>query len=410
MAARSSRRPRPRKAPPARRAAAHRFGTLAVHAGEPFRPDEGLFTIPIIQQSTFAFRNTRHLVESFAGKGKTPVYTRWGNPTADMVERKIAALEGAEKCLLFGSGMAAITTALLTLAGRGDHVVSARAVYGGAYEFLSQLAPRLGVDVTFVDGTDLEEIRRSVRPETRAIWIESPVNPTLRVLDLKSIARLGARAGVPVLLDGTFASPVNQQPIALGISAVVHSATKYLGGHSDLIAGAVSGPRGLMKRMWGTRKLLGGVVDPHQAWLLGRGLRTLEIRVLRQNALADRVARFLSRHPRVRHVHYPGLSSHPDHALARKQMTGFGGMVTFEVRGGLKSAIRVADRLRMIRIGGSLGGLESICCHPRLTSHMHVPADVRRRAGIADGMIRLSCGIEDAEDIIADLEQALRRG
>ncbi|HVP38920.1 MAG TPA: aminotransferase class I/II-fold pyridoxal phosphate-dependent enzyme [Candidatus Saccharimonadales bacterium] len=382
--------------------------TLAVHAGDEFNPASGEFHAPIVQSATFAFRNTRELVATFAGRRKGNIYTRWSNPTVEAVEAKLAALEGAPSALLFSSGLAAITSTLLALVRRGDHVVSTQGIYGGAYEFLSGMLPRLGVDVTFVDGTDRAAVRRAIRPATRALYGESPVNPTLTLLDLKGLARIARAARVPFLLDGTFASPVNQRPLELGVTVVLHSATKYLGGHSDIIAGAAVGPRALLREVWEVRKLLGGVADPHQAWLLARSLRTLGVRVRRQNEVALALARHLERHPRVLRVLYPGLPSHPQHALARRQLKGFGGMLTFEVRGGLSAAARVADRLRLIKLGASLGGVESLCCHPVLTSHIHVPPEVRRRAGIRDGMIRLSCGIEEPSDLIADLDQALR--
>jgi methionine-gamma-lyase len=404
-----AKRPSGAKRRPSRpRTAAPGLATRAVHAGDPFDRVAGTFQAPIVQLATFTFRTTRELVATYAGRRKGNAYTRWSNPTVEATERKIAALEGAGGCLLFSSGMAAITTSVLTLVQRGDHVVSTRGIYGGAYEFFSILLPRMGVDVTFVDGTDPEAVRRAFRPGTRLLYGESPVNPTLAVLDLRRLAGIARAARVPFVLDGTFASPVNQRPLELGVTMVLHSATKYLGGHADIVAGAAAGPKPLMKRVWEVRKLLGGVADPHQAWLLSRSLRTLEVRVTRQNQVALAVARHLERHPRVLSVLYPGLKSHPQHALARRQQDGFGGMLTFEVRGGIRGASRVADRLRVIGLGASLGWVESLCCHPALTSHLYVPPDARRRAGIRDGMIRLSCGIEDAADLIADLDQALR--
>ncbi|MBI5837162.1 MAG: aminotransferase class I/II-fold pyridoxal phosphate-dependent enzyme [Candidatus Eisenbacteria bacterium] len=383
--------------------------TLAVHAGDKLDPVSGLFHTPIVQSATFGFRNTRDLVATYAGKRPGGAYTRWSNPSFEAAERKIAALEGADACLLFSSGMAAITSAILSLVREGDHVVSTRGIYGGAYEFFSGMLPRLGASVTFVDGTDLDQVRWAFKPGTRLLYAESPVNPTLTVLDIRALARVASDRGVPFLLDGTFASPINQRPLGMGVSVVLHSATKYLGGHSDIVAGAAAGPRGLMRKVYTVRKLLGGIPDPHQAWLLSRSMRTLEVRVRRQNEVALAVARRLERHPQVLRVLYPGLRSHPQHALARRQMSGFGGMMTFEVRGGLRAATRVADRLKLIRLAASLGGVESLCCHPALTSHLHVPPEERRRAGIRDGMIRLSCGIEDPADLIADLEQALGR-
>ncbi len=399
-ARKSVRRPRP---------APEQLATLAVHAGEMQDAERGLFQTPIVQSSTFAFRNTRELRATFEGRRSGHVYTRYGNPTVDAVERKVAALEGAQACLIFSSGMGAIAASILAAARNGDHVVSTRGIYGGAQEFLEHLLPSFGGSVTFVDGLDPMEVRRAVRPNTRLVYAESPVNPTLQVLDLKRISAEARRAHLPLFLDGTFASPVNQQPLSLGVDCVVHSATKYLGGHSDLIAGAVAGSRAWMRRIWTLRKLLGASPDPHQAWLLGRGLKTLDVRVRRQNEVAMALARHLARHRKVRVVLYPGLATHPQHRLARRQMQGFGGMLAFEPRGGLKAAIRVVDSLRLIRLAASLGGVETICSQPVYTSHRNLSRTELARNGISEGLIRLSCGIEDPADLVADLDQALAR-
>ena len=384
--------------------------TRAVHAGGHFDPATGAFHTPIFQQATFGTPTARRMLELGEGTRAGNFYMRYDHPNYREVERKVAALEGAPGALLFGSGMAAITTAVLARVKAGDHIVSTESVYGGTYGFFSGLLPRLGVRVDWVDGGDLGAVRAALRSRPRLLYAESPVNPTLTVLDVAALARAAKAAGVPMYLDATFASPVNQQPVKLGVSLVLHSGTKYLGGHSDLMAGLVAGSRALLAPIEAHRRVLGGVADPHQAWLLARGLRTLTLRVARQNEVALAVARHLERHPRVRRVLYPGLKSHPQHALARRQLRGFGGMVTFEVRGGLKAASRVAERLKLIQLGPSLGGVESLVSLPVLTSHVRVPAEARRRLGISEGLLRLSCGIEDPADLVADLDQALRRG
>ena len=415
MAARTSHKSargrRPAKARPGKagaRRSPERLGTRAVHAGEPHGRESGALGVPIFQSATYSSPSTRAMLEVAAGRTEGNFYLRYGNTTTRAVERKLAALDEAQDALLFSSGMAAITTTLLSMVKSGDHILSSNAIYGNAQSFMQNTLSRFGVEVTFADATDPAALARLVRPRTRMLYAESPVNPTLAILDLPRLAQVARKAKIPFLLDATFSSPVNQQSLKLGVTLALHSATKYLGGHSDLLAGAACGPRALIGRIREMRKSLGGVADPHQAWLLARGMRTLEVRVNRQNEVALHVARWLERHPRVVRTLYPGLRSHPQHALARRQMKGFGGMVTFEVRGGVKGASRVADRLRLISLAPSLGGVESVICQPVLTSHRYVTEQDRRAAGIRDGMLRLSCGIEDPRDLVADLDRALR--
>ncbi len=388
--------------------AAQGMATRAVHAGEPRNADSGSLTVPIYQSATFSSRTTREMIAISQGRQEGNFYTRYGNTTTRAVERKLAALDEAGDALLFSSGMAAITTSLLAMLRAGDHVVSSDAIYGNAQSFLLEVLPRFGVEVSFGDPSDPDRFMALARANTRLVYAESPVNPTLRVLDLLRLGRMAARRKLPFLVDATFSSPVNQQSLKFGATLAIHSATKYLGGHADLIAGAVCGSRPLIARIRNMRKTLGCVADPHQAWLLARGMRTLTVRVRRQNEVGMEVARWLERRPGVLSVLYPGLKSHPQHVLAKKQLKGYGGMVTFEVRGGVKGASRVADRLKLVRLAPSLGGVESIVSQPPLTSHLYVSAEARRRAGIRDGMLRLSCGIEDPADLIADLDQALR--
>jgi cystathionine beta-lyase/cystathionine gamma-synthase len=323
------------------------------------------------------------------------------------VEAKLAVLERAEAAALFGSGMAATATALLTLLAAGDEVVCSSAIYGGTLRLLADVLPRFGIDARFVRPEDLTDAATLVGPRTKVVWFESPINPTLRCVDVAAVARTCREAGCVSILDNTFASPVNQQPIALGVDLVMHSATKYLNGHSDVTAGVIAGSAPLVDRVMAMRKVLGAVLDPQAAYALGRGLKTLGVRMTRHNENAMAVARWLQSDKRVVQVFYPGLESHPDHKIARAQMSGFGGMVCLELDGGLDRASRFFDRLQVFQRAASLGGVESLCSLPVLTSHWGHSEERLRQAGVTAGMARLSVGLEDAEDLIADLDQAL---
>jgi len=384
-----------------------RFSTRSVHAGEETDPRTGSVVTPIYQTSTFAFPSTRILLEIMRGKRKGNVYTRWWNPTNQTAERKIADLESGESALLFSSGMAAISSMILSFVSSGDHVVSMRHVYGATYEFMSEFLPRIDVDVTFVDANAVEEFSQSIRANTRLVYLETPTNPTLKVVDLRAVKRLLRKHKAKIAVDNTFATPYNQLPLRLGADIVVHSATKYLSGHADITAGVVVSTRRLVSKVYETRKLLGGVLDPHAAWLLIRGLKTFELRMQRHNENGLKVAKFLSKHPKVREVFYPGLSSHPQYHVAERQMHGFGGMLSFLPRGDGQFASRVIDRLKLIKLAPSLGGVETLASQPWTLSHFYVPKKERLKAGIFDELIRLSIGVEDASDIIADLKQAL---
>jgi cystathionine beta-lyase/cystathionine gamma-synthase len=309
--------------------------------------------------------------------------------------------------LAFSSGMAATATTLTALVSAGDEVVCGSAIYGGTKHLLSDLLTRFGVTARFVTLDELAEPARVIRDRTRVVWFESPINPTLRCVDVRRIASACRQAGVLSIIDNTFASPINQQPLDMGVDVSMQSVTKYLNGHSDVTGGAVSGPQALLDKIGKTRRLLGTVLDPHPAFALGRGLKTLPIRIAQHNANAMAVARFLDSDRRVSTVYYPGLESHPDHAIARTQMTGFGGMVCFDVGGAYDRACRVFDRLQVIKRAASLGGVESIVSLPVLTSHYGYSDEDLRRAGVTRGMLRLSVGLEDPEDLIADLDQAL---
>jgi cystathionine beta-lyase/cystathionine gamma-synthase len=364
-------------------------------------------SFPIYQAATYAFEDTAG-IESYHQDPTTHYfYTRYANPTSDACARALAALEGAEAALLFSSGMGAITTALLGSVVSGDEVLSLANVYGGTLHLFEDVLPRFGVRVTWFGAGGAVEAIRAASPRARLVYLESPTNPTLEVVDIAAAARAAHERGMRVLLDGTFASPVNQSPLSLGVDVVIHSATKYLGGHADLTAGAAVGSREEIARLLATTKIFGTVLDPFGAFLLHRGLKTLEVRVLRQNESSMRIARYLAEHPRVRRAIYPGLPDHPGHEVARRQMRGFGGVVTFEVEGGLDGARRVVDGFRRILNAPSLGGVDSLASIPVLTSHQGLPREALARSGVTDGMIRLSVGIEPVEELVADLGRAL---
>jgi len=383
--------------------------TASVHAGEPRPKPANALATPIVQTATFTFQDTQELKDHFEGRNERVEYGRYGNPTQRIVEAKLAALEGAEDCLLFASGMAAMTTALFAMLSRGTHVVVTDDSYRRTRQFLNQTLSRYGVEVSTVAAGDYDAMEDAIRPTTRVLLSESPTNPYNRILDLERFAEIGRRHRVRTVIDATFATPYNVKPLEFGVDLVMHSATKYLGGHNDILAGAVLASRGLVA---GVRDLLGvtgAVIDPFAAYLLARGLKTFALRMERQNANALALAEFLARHPRVEAVHYAGLSSHPEHAIAKRQMRGFGGVVSFEVVGDLDAASRVVDACRLPCIAASLGGVESLVEQPAVMSFYELTTEERRRIGIRDNLIRYAVGIEDADDLIADLDQALDR-
>ncbi len=367
-------------------------------------------TTPIYETTTFLFRNAEEVRAYNEGKSGKYLYSRYANPTVVPVEQKIAALEGAEAALVLSSGQAATTTALMALVSSGDEVVCSAAVYGGTLHLLADLLSKFGIRSRFVSLEQLARPESMISKETKLVWFESPINPTMRCVDIAAVAAACTARGVISVVDSTFASPINQQPIALGIDLVMHSATKYLNGHSDVTAGALAGPARLMDRILDARKKMGTVLDPYAAYALGRGLKTLAIRVERHNANAMAVARWLSTDKRVPTVYYPGLEQHPDHAIAARQMRGFGGMVCLDVGGGYDRAARFFDRLQVFKRAASLGGVESLCSLPVLTSQWGHTDEELERAGVTHSMARLSIGLEDADDLIADLDQALGSG
>lgn len=364
-------------------------------------------TTPIYETTTFIFESAAEVRQYNEGNSPKFLYSRYANPTVTDVERRLAVLEGAESALVLSSGQAATTTALLALTASGDEIVCSGAVYGGTLHLIAELLPKFGVAPRFVSIEELREPEKVISARTKLLWFESPINPTLRCVDIAAVARACRARGVLSVVDNTFASPINQQPIALGVDLVMHSATKYLNGHSDVTAGALVGPRRLIDQMLHARKRLGTVLDPYAAYALGRGLKTLQVRVERQNASALAVARFLAADRRITAVSYPGLEQHPDWEIARRQMRGFGGMVCVDVGGGYERAARFFDRLQVFQRAASLGGVESLCSLPVLTSQWGHSDDELARAGVTKSMARLSIGLEDPDDLIADLDQAL---
>ena len=364
-------------------------------------------TTPIYETATFVFESAEEVRQYNEGKSPKFLYSRYANPTVMAVERKMALLEGAEAALVLSSGQAASTTALMALVEAGDEIVCSAAVYGGTLHLIADLLPKFGIAARFASLDELRRPESVISSNTKLVWFESPINPTLRCVDIAAVARACKARGVLSVMDNTFASPINQQPISLGVDLVMHSATKYLNGHSDVTAGVLAGPARLIDRVLSVRKRLGTVLDPYAAYALGRGLKTLQVRVERQNASAMTVARALARDTRITTVYYPGLEQHPDHEVAKRQMRGFGGMVCIDLGGGYERAARFFDRLQVFQRAASLGGVESLCSLPVLTSQWGHSEEELARAGVTHSMARLSIGLEDPEDLIADVDQAL---
>jgi cystathionine beta-lyase/cystathionine gamma-synthase len=375
--------------------------TLAVHGLPEPRREHDPVVAPIMQAATFV---------NAVGSDREVLYTRYGNnPNQLSLARKYALLEGAEEAVFTSSGMGATALAHLAVLRPGDHLIASRWIYGGTLKLFDEEFSRFGIQVTYVDPTMPRIWRKSVRKTTRAIFIETPVNPTIRVLDLKPIASLAKEFGLALLVDATFASPINYRPLEHGADLVITSATKYLNGHSDVIGGAVAGSRPVIEEVVRLMRSWGQALDPHAAWLIERGMKTLAVRIARHNTNGLAVASFLERHPTIASVSYPGLPSHPDHALATRILGGFGGMVGATLKGGSAGVERFLKRLRLFIHAPSLAGVESLVSEPRLTSHKGQGAEQLASAGIAPGFVRLSCGIEDPEDLVADLEQALAK-
>jgi len=375
-----------------------------VRGGTDLSKKNGPLSTPIYQTSTFEVTDSQRQVEV---THTDMFYTRYGNPTHTVAESAIAELEGTDAALLFASGMCAVTTTVLGLLKSGDHIVAQRDIYGGVTKFFTQWLPKLGIEVTLVDTNDYEQHVRAIRANTKMLYLESPTNPVARVIDLKKVAGIAKQHNLISMIDSTFATPINQRPAEYGIDLVMHSGTKYFGGHSDLIAGIVAGRQDLIDQIHETRTTLGGSMDPHAAWLLLRGIKTLAVRVQRQNENALKIAQFLAQHPKVRRVFYPFLEGNPQRALAMEQMSGGGGVLSFEVDGTGDDARRLAESLRLFTLAASLGGVDSLVTIPVLTSHAMISAEERRKMGVTEQMIRLSVGIESADDLIADLDRGL---
>jgi cystathionine gamma-synthase len=395
---------------PRRRAS---IDTACVHGeigedGVPKKPYDAVPT-PIVCSATYAFASTAELRDHFEGRIEREEYGRYGNPTVRAAEKTLAALEGAEDAALFASGMAAITTSLFAILKTGDHVVVTSDCYRRTRQFVDRALSRFGVTATLIEPGDASGIEAAILPgRTKVVFTEAPTNPFLRVIDIAAVAGAAKKhRGVKVLVDATFATPVNLRPLELGADLVLHAGTKYLGGHNDVLAGGISGSTALVGAIRDFRGVLGGVLDPHAAYLLERGIKTLALRVERQNESAARVARFLEAHPAVRAVYYPGLESHPDHAVAARQMRGFGGVVTFRVRSDLDGTSRFVDACRLATMAPSLGGVETLVEQPALMSYYELTSEERAQIGIPEDLVRLSVGVEDANDIIADLDRAL---
>ena len=384
------------------------FSSRSVHAGEKSDPRGDSLTTPVFNTATFWFRNSAELRHYQEGTLARDEYGRYSNPTWRAVERKVANLDAAEGAVLFGSGMSAITTTFLALLQRGSHVVLTSDCYRRTRQFCAEFLTRMDVKTTVIEPASLDALEVAVRNGAAVFFTELPTNPYLRVIDLPKAAAIAHEHGATVIVDATFATPVNHRPLEYGADLVLHSATKYLGGHNDLLAGIACGGGAILETVRKAVGVLGGISNASTAYLLLRGLKTLSLRVARQNENGARIARMLEAHPRVRRVHYPGLPSHPDHAAAARLMTGFGGVVSFEIDGDFDAAVRFVDSCRIPYIAPSLGGVESLIEMPVLMSYWDTPPDERLRYGITDSLVRLSCGIEDGDDLAADLEQALQ--
>jgi len=380
--------------------------TRAIHGGEVKSGRNAPVTAPVVRASNFTFASTAEMKRWAEGKSQAYIYTRYGNPTLAVAEAKLAQLENAEAALVTASGSAAISSALLSLLRTGDELIATRQLYGGSYRLMRDILPRFGIRAQHVPA-DLAGADGLVNSKTRAIYVETPTNPTLGLVDLRKVAAFARRHKLVAIIDNTFATPILQKPMDLGFDLVVHSATKYLAGHSDIVCGAVAGNRLRVKAVREMMITLGGSMDPDAAYLLIRGMKTLELRVRRQSQSALTLARFLERHPKVERVHYPGLPSHSDHRLAKKQMTGFGGMLAMDLKGGLPAARRFCDRSKLFLLAASLGGVESLIVLPIYTSHHRMNTAELSAAGVKPGTVRMSVGLEDPRDLREDLSQAL---
>jgi cystathionine gamma-synthase len=392
-----------------RTASGKSLSTRAIHAGEPREKYADSLTTPIIQTATFTFRNSRH-IEDYTVNGKEHFeYGRYGNPTAKIAEQRLADLEGSEACVVFSSGMSAITTTILSLVQAGDHIVITDDSYKKTLEFCKSYLKQFAIECTIVPFGDYDLLESAIKKNTRFIFSESPTNPYLNIFDLVRLKKIADRHNVLTLIDSTFSTPVNQRPIEFGIDLVLQSATKYLAGHNDILAGAVLGRKDQIEKIRDLHKSMGGLIDPHCCYLLLRGLKTFPLRVQKQNESALKVAKFLEGHPKIKRVYYPFLKSHPHYKIAKRQMTGGGGVVTFDIKGDLNTAKRFLDALKLCYIAPSLGGVETLITHPALVSYYDYTREERYKLGLTDTLFRLAVGLEDVDDIIDDLRRGLKQ-
>ena len=386
------------------------ISTKAIHAGNVKDEQYGSLTMPIYQTSTFAYENCKQGGDRFAGLESGHIYTRLGNPTTDVLEAKLAALEGSEACVAFSSGMGAISSTFWTICKQGDHIVADKTLYGCSFALLSHGMPRYGVDVTFIDMSDVNHLKDALREETTVVFFETPANPNMKVVDIKAVADAahGYNPNIKVVVDNTFATPVLQQPLALGCDVVIHSATKFLNGHGDVIAGCVCGKADFMAdvRLFGLKDMTGAVIGPFEAFLVLRGLKTLDVRMERHCFNALKLVDYLKSNPKVEKIYFPGLEDHPGHQVAKEQMRAFGGVLAFEVKGGRGAAIKLLDNMKMCVLAVSLGDAETLVEHPASMTHSTYDVEALHEADISEGLIRVSAGLENIEDIIADFEQS----
>jgi methionine-gamma-lyase len=386
----------------------YHFETLAVHAGVHPDKETGALVQPIYQTSTFVFKDADHGARLFREEEKGHIYSRISNPNTDALCKKVAILEGAEAGQACASGLGATLCAILSYAKAGDHIISDKVIYGGTFSQFSAEIANMGIETSFIDTSNIDEVKSSIRDNTKLIWTETPANPTLKIVDIKALCDFAKSKKLPVIVDNTFATPALQQPIKLGATMILHSATKYIGGHGDVVAGIVVGNKDDIHRVWGHVGHLGINLGPFEAWLLLRGLKTLHLRMKKHSDNATEIAKFLSKHPKIEHVYYPGLENHPNHTVAKKQMSHFGGMISFDVKGGLEAGKIIMNNVKLCTLAVSLGDCETLISHPASMTHSTYTPEELAKANITPGLVRLSVGIENAQDIINDLDQVLK--